>query len=784
MKRFYLFVGLILVLAACKPEPRTVVDIVEVLVTATAANTPTATPTILPTSTPPLTAVPAITPSPTAVIAHPHVIRVSPVLRSIDLQERITIYFDEMMDEESVEQAIQISPPVPVTFHWESWEGKILHITIDEILAPSTTYEFTIQKTAVSYQNIPLEEAYTFQKRTKSIVASISAPKENPSDPIIVRFNAPMVESSVESAFTITPAVDGTLTWSDFSRQLTFQPTIALPPGRPYTITLDSPITDQFDNTVTIARSHPFISPESTVAIPSSTSSMRPTDSIRLDFGRAVDHASVEEAFTLRGRTVDTRGCGGGGPITDYEYVLAWEGDSLILTDKDGRFPEFIILFPTIDITAVDIDGISLFSREYVNHIYVAHYADTADFGVGEDIQVVSADSRRAVHYRGFDLGVLDVQFDLYRIPPEKFAERYVAHNWETDSLLLAKSWTEQTREEGDYSLNPQELIIPEDVPAGAYILNLSGDFLNDQLFILLTNHQLTLKKDDEQIAAWVDGSAAADGIVRFYAADGRLLHQEQTGDDGIVTANITAEAPAFVTAQQGTEIVMAKTSWGNTYYNPPAAPLHIHISTERPIYKPGDTVYFKAILRSDDDAHLEPIPEGSAVTVTLYDARGNRVKTAVLNSNDYGTVNGSFLIGEGATVGSYRIEAAFDGTTRDLRFKVEEYRKPEYKVTISTDSHAYLLDDEIIVTVESAYFFGEPLADAEVTLMLYDREWYYDEKELPTGRTVRLDENGRLTTTISAENAGRLLIEAIVDDGSNQTVAAQAVVHIYSSFR
>ena len=437
-------------------------------------------------------------------------------------------------------------------------------------------------------------------------------------------------------------------------------------------------------------------------------------------------------------------------------------------------------MFPTINITAVDIDGIPLFSREYVNQIYVAHYADTADFGVGEDIQVVSADSRRAVHYRGFDLGVLDVQFDLYRIPPEKFAERYVAHNWETDSLLLAKSWTEQTREEGDYSLNPQELLIPEDVPAGAYILNLSGDFLNDQLFILLTNHQLTLKKDDEQIAAWVDGSAAADGIVRFYAADGRLLHQEQTGDDGIVTANITAETPAFVTAQQGTEIVMAKTSWGNEYYSPSAAPLHIHISTERPIYKPGDTVYFKAILRSDDDAHLEPIPEGSAVTVTLYDARGNRVKTAVLNSNDYGTVNGSFLIGEGATVGSYRIEAAFDGTMRALRFKVEEYRKPEYKVTISTDSHAYLLDDEIIVTIESAYFFGEPLADAEVTLTLYDREWYYGEDDLRMGRTVRLDENGRLTTTISVENAGRLLIEAIVDDGSNQTVAAQAVVHIY----
>ncbi len=334
MKRFYLFVGLILLLAACKPEPRTVVEIVEVLVTATAANMPTHTPTavatILPTSLPPPTAVPTTTPSPTAVNDYTHVIRNSPATTSIDLQETIKIYFDQAMNKESVEQAIQISPPVPVTFYWGGY--RELHIIIDDMLAPSTVYEFTIQKTAVSIHHAPLEKEYTFHRRTRDVVASISAPKENPSDPITVRFNAPMVESSVEAAFAITPAVEGTLTWSDFSKQLTFQPTIALPPGRPYTITLDSPITDQFDNTVTIARPRPFTSPESTVAILSNTVSIHPTDSIRLDFGRAVDRASVEEAFTLRGRTVDARGCGEG-PITDYEYALAWEGDSLILRE-------------------------------------------------------------------------------------------------------------------------------------------------------------------------------------------------------------------------------------------------------------------------------------------------------------------------------------------------------------------------------------------------------------------------------------------------------------------
>ncbi len=454
----------------------------------------------------------------------------------------------------------------------------------------------------------------------------------------------------------------------------------------------------------------------------------------------------------------------------------------MIFTPQNGRFADFTHYTLTIDTTAVNTAGDPLFTTPYYDHLYTDHYADTADFGGGPDIQVVAVNGRRAVHYRGYDLGVRDVQFDLYHVPTEKFAERYAARNWNTDALLLAKSWSEQTRAEGEYYLNPQELIIPADVPPGAYILNLSGNYLNDQLFILLTGHQLTLKQSAGQIAAWVDGPARAESFVRLYADDGALLAEGRANADGLFTADLANAIPAFATAQQGSEIIMTGFSyaWGgyDGRYRP--SPYQIHIATDRPIYKPGDTVYFKAILRSDEDAALAPIPEGTAVTARLFDARGNRVQTLELSSSDYGTAHGSFLIGDGATVGNYKIEITLDGVTRDLTFKVEDYRKPDYQVTAVTDSQAYLVGDDIAFTVDSQYFFGEPLANAETTLIIYDRTWYYNETDLPAGQTVQLDENGRFTTTIPAKKAGQLIIEAIVDDGSSQAVAAQAIVQVH----
>ncbi|MCA9946853.1 MAG: hypothetical protein KC449_25405, partial [Anaerolineales bacterium] len=222
-------------------------------------------------------------------------------------------------------------------------------------------------------------------------------------------------------------------------------------------------------------------------------------------------------------------------------------------------------------------------------------------------------------------------------------------------------------------------------------------------------------------------------------------------------------------------------------------------------IYKPGQLVYFKAIVRLDDDALLSVPPTGTAVTVRIRDARNNVVQTQELNTNSFGTVNGQFQIAEGASLGVYKVEVTFNGTDHSQIFKVEDYRKPDYEVTVSTDAAAYVRDDTAQVTIDTAYFFGEPVANAEVTLRRFQvsSDWYtpglstwyqlYGVNDL-SGTT---DANGRLTLNVPLRGDGLYFeqrdwqsslgqiqwgLEATVDDGSRQTVSGHAIITIYDA--
>jgi hypothetical protein len=217
------------------------------------------------------------------------------------------------------------------------------------------------------------------------------------------------------------------------------------------------------------------------------------------------------------------------------------------------------------------------------------------------------------------------------------------------------------------------------------------------------------------------------------------------------------------------------KTGYG---YNgkPPKTLIYVH--TDRPIYRPGHTVYFKAFLRSNDDVQMEPLPENSAVTARILDSRNNVVQTFDLLTNHFGSVNGQFVLAEGAMLGEYHVEiAAPDGRVISQRFKVEDYRKPEYEVIVTTDADIYLAGDTVSVTVDSTYFFGEPVVNADVAVTLFSGDsgsWWTYERPIE-GKT---DENGRFTLTLNPSQGG-YAVEATVDDGTHHSVSAFKQIHV-----
>ncbi len=154
--------------------------------------------------------------------------------------------------------------------------------------------------------------------------------------------------------------------------------------------------------------------------------------------------------------------------------------------------------------------------------------------------------------------------------------------------------------------------------------------------------------------------------------------------------------------------------------------------------------------------------------------------------------------------LGNYAVEMVVDGEAHRQVFKVQDYRKPDYQVQVTPERTRYVAGETVTVTVESRYFFGEPVANAPLEIKIYrlGERWCW-EGECPTEEKyvwyasdrppiqATTDASGRFTFTLTAEYQSddrwwwppvRTLwgLEATVDDGSHQTVSHFAVVEVF----
>ncbi|MDQ3111322.1 MAG: MG2 domain-containing protein [Bacteroidota bacterium] len=131
---------------------------------------------------------------------------------------------------------------------------------------------------------------------------------------------------------------------------------------------------------------------------------------------------------------------------------------------------------------------------------------------------------------------------------------------------------------------------------------------------------------------------------------------------------------------------------------------------TDRSIYRPGQTVFFKGIVINTDENSNEIMPARNT-SVTFYDANYQVVKTLELKTNEYGSVNGSFVVPSSGLTGQMRI-ANESGT---VYFSVEEYKRPKFEVTTEPVKGAYRINDKIEVKGTAKTFAGSVVDGAEV---------------------------------------------------------------------
>jgi len=385
---------------------------------------------------------------------------------------------------------------------------------------------------------------------------------------------------------------------------------------------------------------------------------------------------------------------------------------------------------------------------------------------------------------------------------PER--KRFAAFPILNDELLV-ESWSEEVKaREGEWwNYKDVDLHVKD---AGVYLVEAVHNDRGAYTLVIVSDLVLMTTRDAKQILVYAverqHGEPQENVELTFVRKQG-VVKEGKTDKDGLFVADISGGT------EEGSQvIVMGKLGKDFAiddpyFYHWEGEDYKVYVYTERPVYRPGQTVYFKGIIRKVVEGGLEA--HRGNVQVEIRDARDNRVYQSTLVTNNLGSFAGEFTLGDEPPLGQYSLQVTVEGRMYYASFRVEEYKKPEYEVTIIASREQYVVADVIDATVQAKYYFGNPVAGAQVTYFVFrsryyipwwrwygeEYAWYFEEEgeeyygggeEMIRQGQGTLDAEGRLTLRIPTDRLDYdaiYKIEARVVDRSRREITGSKRVKV-----
>lgn len=381
------------------------------------------------------------------------------------------------------------------------------------------------------------------------------------------------------------------------------------------------------------------------------------------------------------------------------------------------------------------------------------------------------------------------------------------------DQLVL--SWREMLPRTRDWESRKIPVEVHE---RGLYVVEAVSGGLRAYTIVLITNLALVTKAAPGQIVVFAaqreTGQPVAHAEMLVYA-DRHLLKRGTADPNGLDEVALTGHKPSDLVVLSRSADDFAATDIASWFLNlAQSESWRGYLYTDRPVYRPGQTVDFKGIMRAQQ-GHTYRVPAGQRVTVEFIDAEQKTFLSRTYTLDAFGTFSGSLQLGQGVPLGQYRMSAHVTGVPPEGRgpatgtFSVEEYKRPEYSVTVQPAQPRLLQGASNQIDVQAAYYYGAPVAGALVKWAVYRTgywspyRWNLDDlfdagEEAPddsyTGSQVgqgqgRLDANGHLRITVptsidGAKGDSRYTIEARVIDQANRQISGRgSFIATYASF-
>ena len=348
--------------------------------------------------------------------------------------------------------------------------------------------------------------------------------------------------------------------------------------------------------------------------------------------------------------------------------------------------------------------------------------------------------------------------------------------------------------------------------------MGLTGKFAGDSNTIFVTDLKTGLPLENVNIEIRNDFN--------------KILARAKTDKNGIATtkgfrllnierSNRWDTPRQWVIAKHGDDISFIHSGWGtginpwrfNVDYNygEESDLYKASMFTERGIYKPGETVHIKGVIRENKfSSWIAPTSIGSVV-YAIENSRGIEIATGTSSVNNFGSYLIDIDLPKDSPTGYYNIRAKYDDEEYSVyqSFRVEVFKPLEFESRIWASDKNTFLGDSLPIRMSGWYLFGEPMNEKALSYKIYLREnafippnnegfrftklsWFEDEyynnyySSLAQGE-VSLDKNGEFfySPKIDASrdiHSGYVEIEATVEGEDSQKVSASKSVLVYGS--
>lgn len=765
--------------------------------------------------------------------------------QDIDLNANVTVIFSQPIvplrieeEQDDLPQPLIFTPPLAGRGNWVN--SSVYVFEPQEPLISGTTYQVKVKAGLKDTNGNPLAESYNWKFSTRQPIINSYYLKDGEYNPttevsdvslnqaFVVEFAQPMVQESTEAQTKILnreaeQSVPVKFTWNEEFTTLIVQPKENLKLSGFYELEVGSnakamdggSLREGIDlNFATVP--YPYIKN----ILPEPNSKLTQFEStIQIDFASPMDFESMKGRVQISPK-----------PAGETDLYYSEYNKSLYIYGLEPATDYVVRILPGM----ADIYGNTIkdpISYQFSN----GDYASYARLALPWAPLVYRANGPQEVYFE--HLNLINGKVSIYPISAGdfyRFSEGGSSAVEYKPTEKPIREWSFNSEEKNTTFYEHLQLA-ENDRPlkTGYYLIGVTGSsldyrnrFYQSFLFTVATDN-LTLKTTSTEGLAWVteleNGSPRPNVDVTFYNDKFKEVGKTKTDKDGL--AYLQVKNAMYAVADDGKDFAFTAQNWGSgisTYdlgiyenYYDPDEEIFGYVYTDRPVYRPDQDVYFKGIIRANDDLHYSLTDQKQVYVVV--EQWGEKIFSEYVDVNEQGSFSKFVHINEGASLGAYTISAYKSSSPEETAFAIvgfnlAEYKKPEFEVNAAADKTNVLAGDAVNFDVDVAYYSGGNVKNAQTDWFIqsnyyyfspvskynqysfsdWDRDVYYSESNISKRDTLNegegiTDENGHLDISQTLDfgedqHSFELQFHANVTDVAGNTVSGSTNVIVHQS--